>query len=198
VVQADRSTLRKQLRHKRQSLSPSQQRLASRQLAKTISRQGLLRKHQHIAFYWANDGEIDPALLLALAHRRHRHCYLPVLNANNSLRFIRYRPGDKLKNNRFGIPEPVNRQHTRKPWALDLVFLPLVGFDRQGGRLGMGGGFYDRTFKAQRLNPKLAASRLIGLAHQCQEVDLLAVKSWDVPLSAIVTDREHIQVRGNY
>lgn len=198
MVPADRSTLRKQLRRRRQSLSPSQQRQASRQLAKTISHRGLLRKHRHIAFYWPNDGEIDPSLALTLAHQRHRHCYLPVLNADNSLRFIRYRPGDKLKNNRFGIPEPVNRQQARKPWALDLVFLPLVGFDRQGGRLGMGGGFYDRTFKAKRLNPNLAATRLIGLAHQCQEVDVLTIESWDVPLSAIVTDREHIEVRGNY
>ncbi len=145
-----------------------------------------------MAFYLPNDGEINPLPLLMQAHQQKRQCYLPVLAPNNGLWFVRYRPGDALKRNRYGIPEPANKQQRRKAWALGIVFLPLVGFDRQGGRLGMGGGFYDRCFKNSKLIPAMQQPRLVGLAHQCQEVDLLEQESWDIPLPTIATDREII------
>lgn len=194
MVDDKRSTLRKHLRHTRRSLSPAQQHHAAQQLPKAVINQGLLNKHQKIAFYWPNDGEVDPSLLLTEAHKLNHHCYLPVLTTANSLDFFRYHPGDELKNNRFGIPEPVNRLQHCNPWELDLVFLPLVGFDRQGGRLGMGGGFYDRTFDITLNNLESSRPRLIGLAHSCQEIDSLPVESWDVPLSDIITEEEVIAV----
>ncbi len=93
--------------------------------------------------------------------------------------------------NRFGIPEPQAR-HGAHParrlpaWALDLILLPLVGFDDDGQRMGMGGGFYDRTLAfTRRPGPR---PHLIGLAHECQRVESLPVAPWDVPLDAIVSD----------
>ncbi|MFP9005247.1 5-formyltetrahydrofolate cyclo-ligase, partial [Pseudomonas aeruginosa] len=90
---------------------------------------------------------------------------------------------------RCRISEPLaDAGRQRKAWALDLVLLPLVGFDEQGGRLGMGGGFYDRSlaYLARRKNGHKPT--LIGLAHECQKVDRLALASWDIPLAGTVTD----------
>ena len=104
--------------------------------------------------------------------------------------FQRVRPGEKLLPNRFRILEPrVNISRQRKVWALDLVLLPLVGFDDAGGRLGMGGGFYDRSLAYLARRQSWRKPTLLGLAHECQKVDRLAQASWDVPLAGTVTDK---------
>ncbi|MNT59642.1 putative 5-formyltetrahydrofolate cyclo-ligase [compost metagenome] len=104
--------------------------------------------------------------------------------------FQRVRPDETMQPNRFRIPEPChNRARQRKVWALDLVLLPLVGFDRHGGRIGMGGGFYDRSLAYRGVRKKWHNPTLLGLAHECQQVDRLALASWDVSLKATVTDR---------
>lgn len=184
--------LRQQLRQRRQQLSPQQQRTASRQLERLLSRDMRFIKSRHIAFYLANDGEINPAPLLERALKMKKHCYLPVLTGKK-LWFARYCEGDKLINNRFGIPEPRNKHRRLPAKSLDMVFMPLVGFDRHGGRLGMGGGFYDRTFSWLNAKTLTRKPQLMGLAHHCQEVEQLALQSWDIALSAIATDKELIE-----
>ena len=102
--------------------------------------------------------------------------------------FQRIEPGERLRRNRFGIFEPVIRTaRQRRVWALDLLLMPLVGFDGNGGRLGMGGGFYDRSL-AYRAAQKVT-NRRFWPAHECQRVDRLPLESWDVPLLGTVTDR---------
>ncbi len=190
-VSTSRQQLRQSLRSRRRALSEQQQQIASQQLERQVSGAELFRRHQDIAFYLANDGEIDPLPLLLMAHQQNRRCYLPVV-AGDELWFVRYQPGDRLTPNRFGIPEPADNSQRIDAFELDMVFLPLVGFDRHGGRLGMGGGFYDRCFENSQLIPKMKQPHLVGLAHQCQEVELLEQESWDIPLPTIATDREVI------
>jgi 5-formyltetrahydrofolate cyclo-ligase len=103
--------------------------------------------------------------------------------------FIEHREGERLTRNRFGIPEPALR-HRRiaLPWALDLILVPLVGFDVQCRRLGMGGGFYDRTLAYLRQRRYWRRPRLVGLAHECQRVERLDSRPWDVPLDMVVTE----------
>ena len=95
----------------------------------------------------------------------------------------------------YGIPEPSLKSAKTVPtWSLDLILMPLVGFDRQGNRLGMGGGYYDRTLAF--VNGGIpAAPRLVGLAHSCQEVASIPSHSWDVAVEKIITDREIICVK---
>lgn len=188
-----RSQLRLQLRQLRRLLSPAQQVRAAAQLDRRLAGTGLLSRHRHIAFYLANDGEISPQQFLQRALRLGKRCYLPVLAPGNRLWFVRYRPGQRMVRNRFGIPEPARRTIRRPAWSLGLVLMPLVGFDRNGARLGMGGGFYDRSFSNATLLPRMKKPALVGLAHRCQELEQLAVESWDIPLSLIVTDEAVIK-----
>lgn len=188
----NRVQLRKLLRSKRRSLSSSEQTQAAQQLYQQLAQHPLFRRAQHVAFYIASDGEIDPLLLMREAWRRGKHVYLPVLARwpRTTMVFQRVRPIQQWEKNRFGILQPRwCAADQRTVWALDAVFLPLVGFDQQGARLGMGGGFYDRCFAELYQRNHLTTPQRIGLAHACQQVEQLPVASWDVPLNAVVTDQ---------
>ncbi|WP_330215150.1 5-formyltetrahydrofolate cyclo-ligase [Pseudomonas sp. AM8] len=188
-----RPHLRRMLRKARRALTPSEQRQAAHGLYRQLAQHPLFRRAKHISLYLPTDGEIDPRLLLRAAQRRGKATYLPVLSAwpRTKMVFQRVKPGETLLPNRFRILEPrVNARRQRKVWALDLVLLPLVGFDDAGGRLGMGGGFYDRSLAYLARRKSWRKPALLGLAHECQKVDRLAQASWDVPLAGTVTDRQ--------
>lgn len=187
-----RPQLRRLLRQKRRALSASAQRQAAQGLYRQLVQQPQFRRARHIALYLPNDGEIDPRPLLREAQRRGKRTYLPVLSAwpRTKMVFQRITRHEKLAGNRFRILEPRPQPaRQRKIWALDLVLLPLVGFDDRGGRLGMGGGFYDRSLAYLRQRKNWHKPTLLGLAHECQRVDALAMASWDVPLQATVTNK---------
>lgn len=187
-----RPQLRRLLRKARRSLSKAEQHQAARGLLRQLAQDPRFRRAKHISLYLPTDGEIDPRLLLREAQRRGKATYLPVLSAwpRTKMVFQRVRPGEKLKPNRFRILEPqASLARQRKVWALDLVLLPLVGFDDVGGRLGMGGGFYDRSLAYLARRKNWRKPTLLGLAHECQKVERLAQASWDVPLQGTVTDK---------
>ena len=154
-----------------------------------------LRRARRIAGYIGHAGEIDPLPLLATLQRR-TPTYLPVLHPLHPGRlwFCRWQPGDVLRENRFGIPEPDCR--TRGQLAaqhLDIVITPLLGFDAACHRMGMGGGYYDRTFAFLRARRFTNRPLLIGLAHEVQRVEHIEPNTWDVNLDAVVTE-QHIYV----
>lgn len=192
-----RQQLRNQLRKARRALNPGQQRQAARGLYRQLAQHPLFRRARHIALYLPNDGEIDPHLLLRAAQRRGKKTYLPVLSAwpRTKMVFQQVRRGEKFRPNRFRIPEPhINAAQQRTVWALDLILLPLVGFDDVGGRLGMGGGFYDRSLAYQARRKAWQKPVLLGLAHECQKIERLVQASWDVPLQGTVTDKRWYEV----
>ena len=185
--------IRKHIRNKRRALTSAQQQSAAKNLASLISQQSFFQRAKRIGIYLANDGEIDPSLLLGIALAANKACFLPILHPlqSNRLLFGEYREGDQLNENRFGIAEPQLKKAAIAPlWSLDLLFMPLVAFDRDCNRIGMGGGFYDRTLAACASQPRKPT--LIGLAHQCQEIDSISRQNWDIPLDQIITDREII------
>ncbi|WP_106476745.1 5-formyltetrahydrofolate cyclo-ligase [Phytohalomonas tamaricis] len=199
-----RRALRQTLRHQRRALTLAQQRLASLALCRKLRQLPEIRRARHVALYLPNDGEIDPTPLVAWLRRRGTQVYLPVLRplVENRLWFVRFNDATPMTTNRFGIQEPDTRfgaYRTRRcaPWALDVVLLPLVGFDDHGQRIGMGGGFYDRTFAFAHTQhgPR---PRLMGLAHAIQRVEKLPSAHWDVPLDAIVSDQDVIRPRHNF
>ncbi|OPX54329.1 5-formyltetrahydrofolate cyclo-ligase [Oceanospirillum multiglobuliferum] len=191
-----RNQLRRAMRHNRRALSPLQQKQAAERLFRLLIRQPFFLRAKRIALYLASDGEIDPQLLIQKAQQMGKTCYLPVLQplVTNRLWFVRYDKRTPMGKNRFGISEPKiknfgNRKQNRcTAKQLDLVLLPLVAFDPAGGRMGMGGGFYDRTFAFMRQH--IAGKPvLVGLAHECQKVDKLPIASWDIPLHAVASDQ---------
>ncbi|HGO5853533.1 TPA: 5-formyltetrahydrofolate cyclo-ligase [Mannheimia haemolytica] len=178
-----RSQLRQAMRLKRQSLTAGQQ----AQAAESIIPQALslIESYQasHIAFYLPFNGEISPLPLMEQLLQQGKKLYLPLLHpfTSGQLLFLNYNCKTSLKFNRLGIQEPVLDVRNIIPLQeLEMIFTPLVACDKAGNRLGMGGGFYDRTL-AQA--PHLIS---VGLAHECQQVEQLPIKSWDMPLDHII------------
>jgi len=183
------------MRHYRRALSPRQQYTAAQALCRRLACQPIFIRSQHIAFYLPNDGEIDPRPLLERALKMGKKCYLPVVTPRcnkTALEFVRYQHNTPMQYNRYGIAEPKIKRSSSLPASqLNLVLMPLVAFDTAGNRLGMGGGYYDRSF-AFKQKTRNKMPYLLGLAHQGQQYTQLPKQAWDIPLAAIVTDKQWI------
>ena len=177
-----KSQLRSELRQRRQALGQQAQSAAARGVVSSVTNLPLWSAARRVALYLAADGEIDTGPLATRIRNSEKALFLPVIQADNSLRFAAWHSSEPLLSNRYGIPEPAPDAALCPVEELDIVFIPLVGWDRAGGRLGMGGGFYDRTLEGVR------GPVLVGLAHDVQEVDNIPRENWDVPLDFIATD----------
>jgi len=188
-----RSELRRRMRQQRRALSPGQRHHAAAKLERLLGSHPLFLYSRHIAFYLPNDGEMDVTPLIERAWAMGKHCYLPVLSPlyHNRLWFAPYHAGSKLRLNRFAIPEPdCNWRRMRPAWTLDLVLTPLVAFDAEGNRLGMGGGYYDRTLAYLSRRTVWRKPHLLGTAYAFQQMDGLPHQPWDVPLHGIATEQQ--------
>jgi 5-formyltetrahydrofolate cyclo-ligase len=184
--------LRSRLRKARRALTLEQQTEAARGLLENLLKLHSFRRAQRVACYLPSDGEIDPGLVIDWLLLHGKNCFLPVLSHinGNSLLFAPVTYDSEMGVNRFGIPEPVvPLRNLVRPIKLDLVILPLVAFDSAGHRVGMGGGYYDRSLQMRRYRSHWLKPRLIGVAHELQKVDRIHAQSWDVPLEGIVTDK---------
>jgi 5-formyltetrahydrofolate cyclo-ligase len=184
-----KARLRQQCRQRRQTLTHSQQQSAARQFCARFTRLSCLRQSQRIALYSASDGEIGLQRLLQAAWRAGKQTFLPVITGVGQMEFRRYRAGEKLTLNRYGIPEPRAGREVLAALELDLIITPLVGFDRRGHRLGRGGGYYDRALEqsSKRINKPL----FIGAAHSFQELEEVPTDSWDRRLQGVVTEQAY-------
>ncbi|CAV19862.1 5-formyltetrahydrofolate cyclo-ligase [Vibrio atlanticus] len=194
-----RSEFRKQIRIKRNSLSSEQQTQSGIDLVKQCAQLDEIQSAQHIALYISIDGELDTQPLIEWLWAQGKQTYLPVLHpfSTGHLLFLHYSPSTPTVLNKYGIVEPQLNQLLVKPCQqLDLILTPLVGFDSQGHRLGMGGGYYDRTL-ARWFETGNGATP-IGLAHDCQHVDRLPIEGWDIPLPKIVTPSKTWQWENNH
>ena len=178
------------LRARRRGLSAEAQQRAAIDLMHRLCDLEVVQKSKRIAMYLTNDGEIDPVEFMNWAWENDKLCYLPVVIQTNlnSLLFAPVTRETRFVDNCFQIPEPVvDEDELIQARELDLVLLPLVGFDSAGNRIGMGGGFYDTTFEFIREGQ--SRIEMIGLAHELQKVDVIEAESWDIPLATIVTDQ---------
>jgi 5-formyltetrahydrofolate cyclo-ligase len=186
TIAQSKTDLRSQLRTNRRSLTAEQQQLASSRLLSVALPSLQPKKVKRLALYLAMDGELDLSPFIETCWERNIEVYLPILHRfRATLWFAQYLPTTPLYNNRFNIPEPLHANPIRS-WQLNWVMLPLVGFDEHGGRLGMGGGFYDRTFAHMNRWPK--KPKLFGVAHECQKVEQIPLESWDIRLDGVISD----------
>jgi len=180
--------LRRTLRAQRQQLSNTQQSHAAQQLAAHLSQLPWLDHTQHIGVYYPSDGEISPLFFIRQHPNKHFYLSSLALHEARTLIFHPWQPDEPLRYNHLQVAEPVQQNVTKPILELDMLLLPLVGFDRYGGRLGMGGGFYD--YSLRNVSASSSKPRLVGIAHACQEVEKLPIDEWDIPLDAVVTDRD--------
>ena len=181
-----RQEIRQQVRHLRRAMPDEQQAQAAEQLAELALNYAPVTAARNIALFLSVDGELNTRPLIARLWHLKKAVYLPVLHpfSPGNLLFLRYSPDTLLIPNKLRIPEPpLDIRQLITLDQLDLMLVPLVAFDQYGQRLGMGGGFYDRTLQNWRQHGFLP----VGLAHDCQQVDSLPVAEWDVPLPAVMT-----------
>ena len=180
--------MRQHNRKLRAGLAEPQLEQSAQSLAAKIFALDVYQQAQHVAVYFAVNGEIglDPLIDDALAAGK--QVYLPNLD-QKTLRFSPYFRAQKMRINKFRLPEPdVGDKEMLAPAQLDLVLAPLVVFDADCNRIGMGGGFYDRSF-AFRKDPAIDRPVLIGVAHELQKVEQILPEAWDVKLDMVVTDQ---------
>ena len=184
-----RNALRQHLRQTRRNLPPKERIAAAESIAGRLLALPFLPERGHVAGYWAMDGEIALHVFQLRLPARLSYC-LPVLteaDGENRLAFAPWRPGDPLVSNRYGIPEPdVEPGSLLAAADMALVVMPLVGFDLGGNRLGMGAGWYDRSFAFRRSRP--GPPWLVGAAFSHQQVEALDRQDWDVPVDAVCTE----------
>jgi len=189
----DRSDLRKRLRAQRAAIAPRERIAAAEAIGGVLEQLPEFIVDARVAGYWAVGGEVPLLTAYARLRAREQTYLLPVIGADDTLRFAPWQAGMPVRTNRFGIPEPeADTAALVAPHDVDLVLVPLLGFDRCGNRLGMGAGYYDRTFAFLRDAPRPAQPLLVGIGYHFQEIDALTPQSWDVPLDFIATDRELI------
>ncbi|EMT6123665.1 5-formyltetrahydrofolate cyclo-ligase [Klebsiella michiganensis] len=181
-----RQQIRQQIRQRRRALTPEQQTQFALQAADRMMAYPPVLLAQTVAVFLSFDGELDTRPLIDQLWRAGKRVYLPVLHpfSPGNLLFLHYHPSSDLVVNRLNIREPKLDVRDVLPLSqLDVLVTPLVAFDAAGQRLGMGGGFYDRTlqnWRQHRLQP-------VGYAHDCQQVDALPTEQWDIPLPAVIT-----------
>ena len=184
----DRGALRREMRARRRALPAATRIAAADALAARLLALPFAPQAGAVAGYWAMDGEIALHAWQLRLPRNVRYC-LPVLHTDDTLRFAPWKPGAPLSTNRHGIPEPdVSAGELLRADQLDLVVAPLVAFDTAGHRLGMGGGWYDRSFAARLDQP--APPYLVGAAFAVQQADAILAETWDIPLDAVCTESD--------
>ncbi|MCC5879724.1 MAG: 5-formyltetrahydrofolate cyclo-ligase [Idiomarina sp.] len=184
-----RQALRQKLKRNRQQLSPAEQAEAASLLVAQLLQTDAVKNAKRIAAYHSFGAELDTGPLLEALLASNKQLCLPVLHpfARGHLLMLDYDQHTPLRMNPYGIAEPVLDCRRVVPIAeIDCLLTPLVGFDLQGNRIGMGGGFYDRTL-AGWAQGRYQHLQVIGLAHDCQQVASIPCEPWDVPLPMVIT-----------
>jgi 5-formyltetrahydrofolate cyclo-ligase len=182
----EKAELRKELRQRRRDLSAMIQQQGSESVCQHLLLSEVFAQGRHIALYLAQDGELSLTPLINEARALGKTLYLPVIDSQQ-MNFYPWPSGAKLRKGTLGINELTTTDAPTPLKELALVLVPLVGFDDSGMRLGMGGGFYDRSF--QVATKPTARPRLLGVAHSLQQCTALPMESWDQRLDGAVTEK---------
>lgn len=187
-------TIREAMKNKRASLSDHASNYASQRIHQFLFQSDLFQQAAHIACYIDTKGEVRTDRIIKMILNANKHCYLPCLARSENdtkntreLHFAEFTIDTPMIKNRFDIPEPnLAEVSLINLDQLDCVLLPLVAFDQKGNRLGMGSGYYDRTFfnNASVHHPL----KLIGLAYDFQCSNDIQSFDHDVPLDAVITE----------
>jgi 5-formyltetrahydrofolate cyclo-ligase len=186
-VNPSKTILRRELRSRRSDLSDSVRTSHDETIGLQVLQIINSRRAERVACYWPFNGEPDLTPVYKRLIANGLELALPVISGKNDhrMQFHSWREDTELGKNRYGIFEP---QKTA-PVALssvDMLIMPLVGYDRFGNRLGMGAGYYDRCLEPLRDS---SAPLRVGIAYSLQEIDPIDKNKWDIPLHGLVNER---------
>jgi 5-formyltetrahydrofolate cyclo-ligase len=188
-VTSDQAPARQAGRKARASLDELSRDMASAIIADKITSSAWFQRTEYLACYLSTADEVSTWEIISRAWRMKKRVFAPVCEKTLQLQFREVAPDTDLCMSRFGIFEPVNGESisARK---LDAVVTPVVAFDDHKHRIGMGGGYFDRTFSFLRHRNAWLRPKLIGVAFACQQVAEITPNPWDVPLFTVVTETE--------
>jgi 5-formyltetrahydrofolate cyclo-ligase len=182
------AAIRESYKAQRNALSPADVAEASIDISRRLWKLPILSRARRIACYFPVGREVDCRYFINSAWERGRTILLPVLS-DLELKFSTYDADTAFLRNQHQIPEPnVKKSQLVKPQEIDAVLAPLVAFDATGNRIGMGGGYYDRSFRFMRSRTAWHRPTLIGLAYEFQKAPNIKAYSWDIPLQFVVTE----------
>jgi len=191
----DRQSIRQHIRYLRKNLSTELQRTEAVRLLERLQNIERVKSSKNIGVYLANDGELDLTPFIHWCWENNIKTYLPVIHpfCKGHLLFLNFHLTSNMVTNKYGIKEPkLNVTDVIPVNQLDAILAPLVAFDEKGNRLGMGGGYYDRTLATWYNNRNTCNKPYpIGLAHDCQKIENIPIERWDIPLPEIITPSQH-------
>ena len=185
---AEKSALRRRVRLARneyyENLTASHRQIAFSKAPSPLRQ--LIETAQCVAGYWPVASEADPRMLLNIAQEAQCQTALPyIAHPTAPMQFLQWSKGEPMETGAYAMQQP---RADAKQLSPDLVLTPLIAFDRQGGRIGQGGGHYDRALSV------LPGAIKIGVAWSVQEVDDTHADPWDIPLDYVLTEREWIEI----
>jgi 5-formyltetrahydrofolate cyclo-ligase len=174
------------LRTRRSMTAPERAR-ASRRIADRLLNSRYFLSSETIACYVSTWDEVDTSAIIERAWCAKKRLFLPVTTAHGRMFFRETLPGTDLARNYFGLWEPVSGTLIDAR-ELDVVITPLVVFDARMNRVGMGGGYFDRTFAFLAGRTHWLRPKLIGVAFDCQKVQEITGNPWDIPVFRVFTE----------
>ncbi len=191
-VEADKAVLRQHMRRTIDAMTASEARQAGEVIASQLADWSGWTTAVAVALFASRPDEVDTRPLIRLAQRDGKQLYLPRMISGRTLEFARVSEMGSLKAGRLGVLEPDESCLARSIEQDWLILVPGLAFDRNGGRLGRGAGYYDRALGA----PALVQGRpkLLGVGFACQIIEHVPTTSLDVQMDGVVTDVERFAV----
>jgi 5-formyltetrahydrofolate cyclo-ligase len=187
-IERKQDALRKKCRQARARLSEAERDKASEKICDAVTRSGFFRSSRKIACYLPGDEEVDTWSIIARAFTMGKQVFAPVLRKNGRMEFRSFDEDSSLTYNRFGLLEPQSGENA-DPRTLDVVITPLVAFDTSRNRIGMGSGYFDRSFSFLKSRQAWLHPKLIGVAFECQRVNEVVPNAWDIGLFRVFTEK---------
>jgi 5-formyltetrahydrofolate cyclo-ligase len=183
----DAKGLRARARNARRSMSAVDRTRASRIITDRFLNSRYFLGSDNVGCYVSTRDEVDTSAIIERAWRAKKRVFLPVTSSSGDMHFCETLPETGLAMNHFGLWEPVHCK-TIEARRLDVVVTPLLAFDDQRNRLGMGGGYFDRAFAFLKDRNHWLHPKLIGIAFECQRVEKISPNPWDIPVFRIITE----------
>jgi len=186
-MSAEKKRLRHDYKAKRLAIPASQRMQTAEAIARQLVNLPEWASTSYIAGYWASQGEV-PLHIVQMRVQPPRVWCLPLVQEDKTLKFAPWRSGDALVSNQYGIPEPdISPTSLLDAKDLSIALMPLLAYTRTGTRLGMGGGYYDRSFS---FRDGMDRPLLVGIAYSDQEAEKLPSEDRDVKLDMLINEHE--------